>query len=151
MAKAIVSQKIMTWSSIYLILAGLALLAVACSANRAQTNATSGSPATNSGTRLADTPQWKYAHLISEDSLDPAAQEAISGFTLQKSKLPDGNLQIKLIAKEQGYKDQSYTLQPGQQLFFIEKFMGDDTDGREFNIGDDTAVIVDSNGHIVNS
>jgi hypothetical protein len=99
--------------------------------------------------KLSDTPYWKAAHLISGDTIDAAGQSALAGFNVDKKVMPDGTTQITLTTTTAGYVNQSYTLQPGQQLYFIETSMGDDRDNQEFNLGDDKAVIVDAQGYVV--
>ena len=81
--------------------------------------------------------------------MDPAATQATSGYTITKTPNADGTTTISLSSTNPEYKNQSYTLQPGQQLYFVEKFLGDDSNNQEGNIGDDTALIVDSQGYIV--
>ena len=101
--------------------------------------------------KLSDTQYWRAAHLISGDSPDASAQRALAGFNVDKKVMGDGTTQITLTTTTPGYVNQSYTLQPGQQLYFIETSMGDDSTNpsQEFNLGDDTAVIVDAQGYVV--
>jgi hypothetical protein len=61
----------------------------------------------------------------------------------------DGTTTYNLIALNSEYQNQSYTLQSGQSLYFIERSMGDDGNGSENFLGDDHAVIVDSSGYII--
>ena len=100
-------------------------------------------------TKLADTRYAQYAFLISTDKYDSATQAALAGFTVDRKVLADGTQQITLNAQNPEYQTQSYTVKPGQKLYFIETSMGDDPGGQEFNLGDDRAVIVDSDGYIV--
>jgi len=102
------------------------------------------------GTKLIDEPYFSKAYLISSDTLDTAAQNAISGFSLSKTALADGSVNITLKALNSEYTDRSYTVQPGQSLYFIEMSGGDDSppNGERY-INDDSAVIVDSNGYVV--
>jgi hypothetical protein len=99
--------------------------------------------------KLADTPYANSAYLISSDTLSPEAQQAISGFSINKQTNSDGTTTINLIALNPEYQNQSYTLQSGQSLYFIETSWGDDGNGSETFLGDDHAVVVDSNGYIV--
>lgn len=98
--------------------------------------------------KFSDQPYFKNAYLISGDKLSADATSALAGFKMDKQTLPDGTVQIKLKAQEAQYHDQSYTLKAGEQLYFIDKFLGDDQGNAEANIGDDTAVVVDSQGNV---
>ncbi|HTY44351.1 MAG TPA: hypothetical protein VMC80_03845 [Patescibacteria group bacterium] len=109
-------------------------------------NAVAGS---SNETKLSDSPYANYAYLISSDTLSPEAQQAITGFQINKAANSDGTTTYNLIASNPEYQNQSYTLQPGQSLYFIERSLGDDNDGTEGFLGDDHAIIVDSNGYIV--
>ena len=110
----------------------------------------SGSTASSSQKQLFKGSQYEqYAYLISGDSLDSSAQQAITGFKLNKRSNPDGTVTITLKALEPAYNDQTYTLKPGQKLYFIETSLSDDQDNRELSMSDDTAIIVDSQGYIV--
>jgi len=100
--------------------------------------------------KLSDTSYADKVYLISGDTLDSNAQKATSGFQIVNNKLPDGSMSITLKALSGEYKDQGYVLKPGEQLYFIEKTMGDDTPNGDLSLGDDSAVIVDSDGYIVN-
>lgn len=104
---------------------------------------------TNNAIKLSDTSYANNAYLISSDTLSPEAQQAISGFNINKQTNSDGTTTITLVAINPEYQNQSYTLQSGQSLYFIEMSMGDDRNGSETFLGDDHAVVVDSNGYIV--
>jgi len=106
------------------------------------------SPPASSGTKLTDSQYANNAYLISGDSLDATAQAATSGFSIQKTSNPDNTTTISLTSTNPGYTNQTYTLQAGQQLYFIEQNSGDDGTGDAF-IGDDRAIIVDAQGYIV--
>jgi hypothetical protein len=150
-----------TLAGIVVVLAAYLLIAGSAATPSASTNMQSaGSTDTTStlstsqptGVKLSDTPDWNNAHLISGSSLDNSAQQALSGFSLQKTTNPDGSMTITLKALNPEYSDQQYTVKPGQQLYFIEKSFGDDSPpSGERTTGDDSAVLVDSNGFIVNS
>ena len=108
-------------------------------------------PGSNSSSpqKFSDSPDWKSAYLISSATLDDNAKTALSGFELQRQVLGDGRTNITLKALSAEYSDQNYVLQPGQSLYFIEKFLADDSSGRDLNLHDDTAVVVDADGYIV--
>ena len=104
--------------------------------------------AENSSQKLSDQSYFPNAYLISSETLSADATTALSGFKMEKKTMPDGSIQINLKALEPQYHDQSYTLKSGEQLYFIDKFLADDQDGKESNIGDDTAVVVNSEGNV---
>lgn len=99
---------------------------------------------------FANSPYYPYSYLISGSALSPEAQQAITGFQLTHSPNSNGSVTYTLTAVQAGYVNQSYILQQGQKLYFIERSLGDDdTSGNaDYNFGDDFAVIVDSNGNI---
>ena len=99
--------------------------------------------------KFADTPNAQYAYLISTDNYDAKTQAALAGFKVDRTVLADGTQQINLTAQEAGYQNQSFTVAPGQKLYFVEKFLQDDQNGQERNMGDDKAVLVDANGYVV--
>lgn len=115
----------------------------------ATSNAVVSSASTSNETKLSESPYANYAYLISSYPLSSEAQQAISGFNINKQANSDGTTTINLVALNPEYQNQSYTLQQGQSLYFIERSMGDDGDGSENFLGDDHAIIVDSNGYIV--
>ena len=89
-------------------------------------------------------------YIISGDTFDDATKQAISGFDIQKTTNKDCSMQINLKALSSDYTHQSYTVQPGQKLYFIETSFGDDSyPSGEFNLADDHAVLVDADGYII--
>jgi TolA-binding protein len=103
------------------------------------------------GTKIADSPYASSAYLISGDpsTFDDATKTALSGFTVQRQRLVDGSLRITLTATNPEYQTQIYTLKPDQKLYFIEKALGDDAGGQDRTPRDDTAVVTDSGGTVV--
>lgn len=119
------------------------------SASTSNTSTTASSSTNRPGTKLADSQYANYAYLISGDSLSADAQQALTGFTMTKQATSDGGMQIILTAKQSNYHNQTYTLKPGQSLYFIETSLGDDQGDQDTMLNDDTAVIVDANGYLV--
>jgi len=117
--------------------------------NRASVKTQQTQTQKSAGVKLANTPYWSYAYLISGNVLDRNAKAAISGFKLEKSKLRNGDVKIILKSLSYNYRNQVYLLTPGEKLYFIETSFGDDSLSREYNLGDDAGVIVDLNGYIV--
>ena len=117
-------------------------------ANAVNTNSQNQSSQSNQGTLFADSQYANYAYLISGDTLSSDAQTALTGFDLKKTDNADGSTTYDLVATNPEYQTQEYTIQPGQSLYFLEGSLGDDSGG-EHMLGDDAAIIVDSNGYIV--
>ncbi len=107
-----------------------------------QTNATAR-------TKLSDTQFWSSAYLISGDTLDDNAKAALAGFGYNRTAMPDGSTNITLTALEPQYQGGSFLVKPGENLYFIETSFGDDSGNGEYNMGDDMAVLVDSDGYVV--
>ena len=103
------------------------------------------------GQKFTDQSYFKNAYLISDPALSADAKMALTGFTMGKQTLANGDTQITLTAQKAEYHNQQYTLRPGDQLYFIEKFLGDDNAeaNEEKNTMDDSAVVVDSQGNVV--
>lgn len=135
-----------------------ALLAAGCNqvapaAQNTQPDQTAQSPAKPAAAsqKFSDQTYYNNAYLISDPVLSTNAKTALTGFTMDKQTLTNGNTQITLKTQKAGYHDQVYTLHAGDQLYFIEKFLGDDKaeTNEEQNTIDDSAVVVDSQGNVV--
>ena len=99
--------------------------------------------------KFADTRYANYAYDISDNATSQRETAALAGFDVKKSQNTDGSLRITLKALEPQYHDQSYTVSPGQKLYFIEGSFGDDSGKSEYSLGDDMAVLVDAQGYVV--
>jgi hypothetical protein len=86
--------------------------------------------------------------LISGATLDAAAVNVTSDFDIKKTVNSDGTTTIVLSSTNPEYSTQTYTLQSGEQLYFIERNLGDDSN-IDANLGDDMAIKVDAQGYIV--
>lgn len=100
--------------------------------------------------KLSETQYAPYAYKISDSSVDQEEERALAGFSVSRTQKDNYTL-VKLDAKRQEYKDQAYKLKDGERAYFIETSMGDDSNGREYELEDDTAVVVDADGYIVRS
>ncbi len=100
--------------------------------------------------KFVDQPYYQQTYLISGDTLSTEAKSALAGFELSKAPLPDGSVLYTLKAVEGGYRDQQFTVKPGEKLYFIEKFLADDdpVKNTDKNKQDDFGVVVDANGDI---
>lgn len=142
----------------------VALLAAGCSGAQTTSTTVNNQPTAQSpaqpnnppppaaSNKFTDQPYYKMSYLISGDTLSADAKMALTGFSMDKKVQSDGTTQITLRAQKTEYHDQQYTLQKGDQLYFIEKFLGDDNNegNEDKNMGDDQAVVVDSQGNVVN-
>lgn len=99
--------------------------------------------------KFAEQDYAKTAYLISGPVLSVDAKKALTGFVLSKKSLPNGVMEVMLKAQKTTYHDQVYTLKAGEQLYFIEKSLMDDVNEIESALGDDSAVVVDAAGNIV--
>lgn len=99
--------------------------------------------------KLSETRYWNYAYLISNNNLDNKEKLALSGFDRKKETLPDGSVKIILKTLSSNYNNQTYILKNGEKLYFIETSLGDDPQFKEYNLGDDVAIKVDSDGYIL--
>jgi hypothetical protein len=99
---------------------------------------------------FSSSPFSQYAYLISAPTYDADTEKALTGFKVTKKTLTDGSVQITLTAQNPEYKTQTYVVKTGEKLYFVEKFLGDDVGTEEKSLRDDTAVLVDADGYIVN-
>lgn len=99
--------------------------------------------------KLSQTQLANYAYVISDPTLSAQAQQAMSGFSRTRTPLANGSIKITLHALEPQYQDQSVIVPKGDKLYFIETSYGDDAARREYALGDDRAILVDSNGYVV--
>jgi len=101
--------------------------------------------------KFVDQSYYKNAYLISGAEMDAKTKEAITGFDIVKKALAGGATQYDLKALKSEYKDQTYIIKPGEKLYFIETFMGDDDVNEDLEKGfrDDMAVVVDANGNVI--
>ncbi len=105
---------------------------------------------TNPASELFSTsPLAKNAYLISGSTYDANTKKALSGFSVTKTAMPDGGTQITLNAENAEYKTQTYTVEPGEKLYFIEMNLSDDNGNTDKTTVDDQAVLVDANGYII--
>ncbi|MFA6585620.1 MAG: hypothetical protein WCS86_00465 [Candidatus Paceibacterota bacterium] len=99
---------------------------------------------------FSDSPLASNAYLISTLTYDANTKKALSGFIVTKKVLTDGSTQYTLKAQDPKYQTQIYTVKPGEKLYFIEQNLSDDNGSTDKFPGDDTAILVDANGYIIN-
>ncbi len=103
----------------------------------------------NAPVLFSSSPLSQNAFLISTPTYDVATQTALNGFNVTKNTQADGSMQITLNSQNPEYQTQTYNVKPGEKLYFIEAMLGDDSNNEDRNLRDDTAVLVDANGYIV--
>lgn len=112
--------------------------------------AANSSNASSTGVLFSTSKYAAHAYLISTTSAyNAATQTALDGFQVNRQTLPDGSLQIQLVAQKNGYVTQTYTVEPGESLYFIEDFSGDDSVNEDANPSDDHAILVSADGYIL--
>lgn len=110
----------------------------------------SQSPSSAQGNALFSQSQYyQFSYLIFPGALSPNAKKAITGFNLDLKNNSDGSTTVNLVAVNPEYKTQEYTVKPGEKLYFIERTLRDDSSGEDMFPSDDMAVVVDSNGYII--
>lgn len=109
---------------------------------------TSASGTQNSGTLFSQSPYYKMAYQIFPGPLSSNARKATTGFNIQMKNGSAGTT-INIVATNPAYKNQSYTLTSGDKLYFIERTLIDDSNGEDRFPTDDMAVVVNSQGYIV--
>jgi len=90
------------------------------------------------------------SYLISTPTYDANTEKALTGFKVTKSNLSDGSVQYVLNSQNKEYVTQTYVVKPGEKLYFIESNLSDDSGTEDKYPGDDTAVLVDASGYILN-
>jgi len=145
---------------IFIVTALVVLLGAGCTtsappvaAPSANVNQQASAVAPSADAKFVDQPYYKNAYLISGATMDDKTKTATAGFAITKTALSDGTTQYDLKALKSGYKDQTYTIKPGEQLYFIESYPGDDdiNNNVDKSLRDDMAVVVDASGNVVNA
>jgi len=99
---------------------------------------------------FSSSPLSQNAFLISTPTYDANTKTALIGFNVIQKPLADGSNEITLNSQNKEYKTQVYTVKSGEKLYFIENFLADDSGNTDRNLKDDTAVLVDADGYIMN-
>jgi hypothetical protein len=116
-----------------------------------QTPKSTTATATTNKQKFSDSSDFQYGYKIFPGALSSSAKEAMAGFAFTTKTMPDGSTQITLTSQNKFYKTQQYVVKPGSSLYFIERMMGDDDSEKDTDARytDDTAIIVDVQGYIV--
>lgn len=152
------SKLVVTAAVLIVAIIGIAFIAMGATGTNKGSNS-SPNPALNSGGAnasntntskvLFSTSQYaQYSYLISTDNLSQQAKAALSGYNLSTSILANGSrsITISLVGTS---ANQTIILKPGYKLYIVETTFGDDSFGRDSNLGDDGFLLVDPNGYIV--
>jgi hypothetical protein len=110
---------------------------------------TTSSNATTTVMKFSDEPYYTFAYEIDPNNLSSTTRQAMTGFSVTSQKNADGTITVSLTSTNTEYHNQSYNLKPEDKLYFIEKNLKDDVGGQEKFLVDDTAVVVDQNGNVV--
>ena len=101
------------------------------------------------GTPFAGSPYAAHAYLISATgTYDAATLQALSGFQIQRHVLANGSMSVQVASLQGGYPSQTYTVTPGEKLYFVENFVMVDASGGDRFLGDDRIILVGANGMI---
>ena len=94
---------------------------------------------------------FKNAYEIFPGPITAESKTAMAGFAIKSTLNTDGSTLIELSSTNPEYKNQRYTVKPGQKLYFIEKFAGEDSEKENTDTGlrDDSAIVVDVDGFVV--
>lgn len=112
----------------------------------------SGSPSTKTyvkGPLLSSTPYARVAYRIYPGTLSASARQAIDGFTFQFKPEGGGDVRMTVYVTGQGSPVASQAFPPDDRLYFIETSFGDDPPGADLNGGDDSLILTDAQGHIL--
>jgi hypothetical protein len=139
--------------AIFVLILALTITVSACStvpqaSNNTQVNTSVQNPVS---LKITDARYINNSFLISGDTLDDNAKLATNGFNITKSDNLDGTTTFTLTSSNPEYRNQTYTLQQGQQLYFVELNHGDDINSTDSILGDDRALITDADGNILNA
>jgi len=101
--------------------------------------------------KFQDSPLASSAFQIFPGPLSDQAKQAIIGFNIDTKTQADGTVLVSLTSTNPEYKNQQVSVKPNYIVYFIEKSSGDDspTDNSDRNLGDDSIVLVDPDGFIV--
>jgi len=133
------------------------LLGAGCGTTTSMTATKGLTPATNTSqsstaVKFTDEPYYQSAYEVDPNgltNLSDLMKQVLSGFTVTAAHNTDGTTTVHLAATKAEYKTQDYTLKSGEKLYFIETTLGDDSNGEDRMYADDTAVVVDANGYVV--
>lgn len=109
-------------------------------------------PPSFKGQKLSDVQMLSGATLIYPGVSDTDVNRTLINWTLSTTKNPDGTVTAKLtpvgLEAAEGDATETFTLKPGDKLYFDDLNPNDDQPGMDVNTHDDLGILVDSNGVI---
>ncbi len=119
----------------------------------AATSSTSVSGSSTTTVPFSSEPYYSFAYQIyPKVSIQSATQkQALSGFVISTKKNSDGSVTVTLTPTNPKFTTQHYTVLPTEKLYFVERMLSlrDDVNNQDYFPTDDTAVIVDQAGNVV--
>jgi len=101
------------------------------------------------GDNLKTSALANYVYEIAPTVTDDA-KKAMTGFNIKSETQKDGSTLVTLTPKDSDDQYQSYVVQKGQMLYFVEQTPADDKNDqdKDLNYRDDYGIITDANGII---
>jgi LysM repeat protein len=105
---------------------------------------------TTKGMNLEGSAIAKYAYKIAPGDISAESQKVLIGFAVASKLNSDGSTTVTLTPKDSDDQFQTYTIKPGETLYFIEMTPADDNkdQDKDLNYRDDYGIITDSSGII---
>ncbi|MGA2910518.1 MAG: hypothetical protein ABSE04_01815 [Candidatus Microgenomates bacterium] len=104
------------------------------------------------GQKLSDVQMLSSATLIYPGVSNTDVNRTLINWTLSTTQNSDGTVTVKLTPAEpeatEGDTTQTFTVKPGDKLYFDDLNPNDDQPGMDVNTHDDLGILVDSNGII---
>ena len=88
------------------------------------------------------------AYRVYPPPITAQAKVALSGITFHVAQRPSGMMTVSIhVSSNGGHLEQTYP--STDRVYIVETTTGDDSNGRDYNSGDDGFVVTSSTGHIV--
>jgi hypothetical protein len=104
-------------------------------------------PSASAGPLLSSEPYASYAYQVWPGALSAAARQAMTGLSISASRVRDG------ISVKAGVNGQpaaaAHTYPGGARVYVVESSLGDDSGSSDYNLGDDSLVVTDVRGRIL--
>jgi hypothetical protein len=103
-------------------------------------------PSASAGPLLSSEPFASYAYQVWPGTLNAAARQAMTGLSVSASRVRDG---ISVKAGVNGQPAAAHTYPGGTRVYVVETSLGDDSNSSDYNLGDDSLVVTDARGRIL--
>lgn len=117
------------------------------------TTSTSVSGTSTTTVPFSSEPYYSFAYQIypKSSTQSPTQKQALSGFVISTKKNTNGSVVVTLTPTNSKFTTQHYTVLPTEKLYFVERMLSlkDDINNQDYFPTDDTAVIVDQAGNVV--